>query len=114
MLHVRKPRRVNHNNGGGRMKNLSTILLAGALALAASAAFAQVRLGGHGSTGGVSAGNSGRIGTGANAGANRGGASVGVGGHADGSSRLTTGIGSSRVNGAISGQNRIRGNARTR
>jgi hypothetical protein len=104
------------------MKNLSTILLAGALALTTSAAFAQVSLGGRGSAGasvggsagGLSTNGSGRIGAGANAHVNRGGADLGVGGHADGSNRLSTGIGNSRVNGAISGQNRIRGGARVR
>jgi hypothetical protein len=98
------------------MRAISTILLAGALTLMSAAAFGQIRIGGHGDAktfsgnerGGPppAAGNkSGRF-NGANGG-HRGGVRLG------GSGR-SIGIGSSRVNSAISSQGRGKGGGRFR
>jgi hypothetical protein len=96
------------------MKALGTILLAGALALGASAALAQVKLGGHGSAGAYGHNGSARVGAGANVRSRGGGGRIGVGGQARGSGGFSSGIGNSRVNSAISGQNRARSRARSR
>ena len=112
MLHARCEFR--RAEGGRQMRILGTIMLAASLSLATGAAFAQVNAGGHSSAAssvrGGSTTGTGNANAGVNAGGGRNGARIGVGGH--GTHRLSTGIGNSRVNSAISGQGRGHGRGR--
>jgi hypothetical protein len=86
------------------------IALAGALTLSTGAALGQVRVGGHGAAGAPSNGSYGNLPKGTaesghvDIGTERRGPHIGAGG----SSRFSAGIGSSRVNSAISSQGRGR------
>lgn len=91
------------------MKALSiVIILAGALALSAGSASAQIRVGGHGAAGTPANGSSLPKGTAESGrvdiGGGRRGPYIGAGGYG----RFSAGIGSSRVNSAISSQGRGR------